>query len=164
MAAPTREACLSEECWLILCDIFNISELYQHQKVAIESTVLRREDTIICVPTGGGKSLCFEGIVPCWQHLYSSRPAADSDTVTDSHTHSVSDSAAAQTSSTSSIDVVSEPSSTVLLSSTEMVIVVSPLIALMSTQIERLKKLNFSAVSVNNPDFDVGKFKNCEYR
>ena len=45
-----------------------------------------------------------------------------------------------------------------------MVIVVSPLIALMSTQIERLKKLNFSAVSVNSPDFDVGKFKNCEYR
>ena len=93
MAAPTREACLSEECLLILCDIFNITELYQHQKVAIKSTVLRREDSIICVPTGGGKSLCFEGSVPCWQYLHSSRPAA----VTVSDTDSYSGSTAALT-------------------------------------------------------------------
>ena len=125
----------------------------------MESTVLRRDDSIICVPTSGGKSLCFEGCVPCWQYLHSSRQAA----VTVSDTDSYSGSTAAPTSSASSIDVDPELGSTALLSSTEMVIIVSPLLALMSTQIDRLKKLNFSAVSINSADFDVGKFKNCEY-
>ena len=60
---------LSEEIMIKLCEIFKISSLHDHQKIAIESALLRKEDSIICMPTGGGKSLCFEAIVPCCKLL-----------------------------------------------------------------------------------------------
>ena len=45
-----------------------------------------------------------------------------------------------------------------------MVIVVSPLLSLMGTQIQSLRELNFEAVAVNDPDFDIIKFKDCKYK
>ena len=125
MAAPTEIMevdGLSEEIMIKLCEIFKISSLHDHQKIAIESALLRKEDSIICVPTGGGKSLCFEAIVPCCKLLMD-------DTLTPA-----------------------------------MVIVVSPLLSLMGTQIQSLRELNFEAVAVNDPDFDIIKFKDCKYK
>lgn len=43
----------------ILKSVFNISEFRANQKACVNAT-LSKEDTILIMPTGGGKSLCFQ--------------------------------------------------------------------------------------------------------
>ena len=47
--------------------IWNITELRPHQKEAIASTIMLKQDCIINVPTGFGKSLCYETLTTAYQ-------------------------------------------------------------------------------------------------
>jgi superfamily II DNA helicase RecQ len=50
---------LLEHAWANLQSIFRLSSLRQLQREAIES-VLKGKDVVVCLATGGGKSLCYQ--------------------------------------------------------------------------------------------------------
>ena len=54
---------------------WGISALKEHQKKALTSLVIEKRDTLICVPTGSGKSICYEAITTVADHV-----KTDSDT------------------------------------------------------------------------------------
>jgi superfamily II DNA helicase RecQ len=50
---------LLEHAWANLLSIFRLSSLRQLQREAIEC-VLKGKDVVVCLATGGGKSLCYQ--------------------------------------------------------------------------------------------------------
>ena len=45
-----------------VCQFFNIHSLKDHQKSTLEKILIERKDSLIILPTGMGKSLCFEAL------------------------------------------------------------------------------------------------------
>ena len=48
------------EAFSVVCDLFKISDLNEHQKVAITKLVAEKQDVFVNLPTGFGKSLIFQ--------------------------------------------------------------------------------------------------------
>ena len=53
---------LHEDIRQKLCDYFDIECLKPHQIDALEQIIIEKRDTLIVLPTGSGKSLCFKGL------------------------------------------------------------------------------------------------------
>ena len=94
---------------------WGISALKEHQKKALTSLVIEKRDTLICVPTGSGKSICYEAITTVADHV-----KTDSDT-----DRSDSDSRGRG-----------------------IVLVISPLVALLSKQVSQMNELGVAAVNL----------------
>ena len=147
MAASARE--MDREIRNKICKTLGIAALKRYQVEALEAICLKKRDTLVCVPTGSGKSACFEGISTLLDWVYATA------TGTDSHTDS--------TTTTSD-----RPSNTVTDGNTEpsIVLVVSPLVSLMKKQVARLKDLGLEALELSTPSGDetLQNMKDGKYR
>ena len=59
MAAP-MEVSLPQTLLQKLLDLLKLESFRPHQEIAIQSIIQDQKDAVICVPTGAGKSLCYE--------------------------------------------------------------------------------------------------------
>ena len=57
-----KSAVLTEEMREKFRQTWKIDHLKKHQELALATIILEKRECLICVPTGGGKSLCFEAI------------------------------------------------------------------------------------------------------
>jgi superfamily II DNA helicase RecQ len=55
-------ASLTEEIQQNLCDYFGIPSLKEHQVLTLDKVLVDKRDAFIVLPTGMGKSLCFEAL------------------------------------------------------------------------------------------------------
>ena len=62
LSSEGKSAVLTEEMREKIRQTWKIDHLKKHQELALATIVLEKRDCLICVPTGGGKSLCFEAI------------------------------------------------------------------------------------------------------
>ncbi|KAF9073234.1 P-loop containing nucleoside triphosphate hydrolase protein [Rhodocollybia butyracea] len=106
-----------EKAERVLCEIFEVSELREHQKLAGRN-ILQGKSTVYDVPTGGGKTLAF------WYPLAYDWDSKDSISV-----------------------------------SQKVALVVSPLNALMNSQVEALQKRGIPALAVNNEKDEGGQIR-----
>ena len=52
-------------------DSWCIASLKDYQEKALASVAMERHDCLVCVPTGSGKSLCFEALCLVADHIHS---------------------------------------------------------------------------------------------
>ncbi len=131
---------ISEQMRQNVRETWRIDDLKEHQELALK-TVLQKRDCLVCVPTGGGKSLCFEALTTLFDACSMSQQPSVSDPLPQPDS-----------------DTPDE-----VLRST--VIVVSPLVALIATQTSRLNQLGIPAMSVCGAKAaEIESMKSGEYR
>ena len=108
MASSTLSADLVEK----VQDSWRIASLKDYQKKALAAVVMEKRDCLVCVPTGSGKSLCFEALCMVADHIHNHR-----------HSQNASDCENVQASSASGIPA------------NGTVLVISPLVALIEKQV-----------------------------
>ena len=55
-------AALADGTVKFICDRFGLESLRPHQSVAISKVIVERSDILVLMPTGMGKSLCYEAL------------------------------------------------------------------------------------------------------
>jgi ATP-dependent DNA helicase RecQ len=65
MAEPPRKrARVDDDRLAILSSVFGFSDFRCPEQAAVVDAVMRGEDVFACLPTGAGKSLCYQLPVP----------------------------------------------------------------------------------------------------
>ena len=134
MAAPTHKH-MWEEIERSICDKWHISEMKEFQREAIKNVVFSRRDILLCMPTGSGKSLCFEALPTAMSKVELAARHARRHTTT-----RVTASGTAEKRQLR--DFPRNP----------VVLVVSPLVSLIKSQVTHLKSLGMSAVDLCSED------------
>ena len=64
MAAPIGTACvdMNSDLYDEICDKWYIKSLKDYQNTALLSVGRDKRDTLVCMPTGSGNSICFEAL------------------------------------------------------------------------------------------------------
>ena len=68
LSVPTMDE-IGEDIQKYLCDFFKIKELRKHQISALHQIIIGKKDVLIILPTGMGKSLCYEALTVTKQLL-----------------------------------------------------------------------------------------------
>ncbi len=121
--ASQRSSTLGADLVDEICLAWNIPSLKDYQESALTSVVIEKRDCIVCVPTGSGKSLCFEALCMAADHHHTASPHGPE--------------------AESSLACQSTPAP-----GDGMILVISPLVSLVEMQVNKLKKMGISAVNL----------------
>ena len=60
--SPEQSSSIPDNICEDICKKWQIERLEDFQKQALHNIIIKREDTLVCMPTGSGKSLCYEAL------------------------------------------------------------------------------------------------------